>query len=419
MAIKISDLLKAGSVTSVGVETTGPQAEALVIANSPVTGITGEGTILVNVNRFSDVIPGVVPASGGGTTNFLRADGAWVPGGGGGGGGGSVTSIGLTSTGASITISGSPSPITVAGTFNIDLPVSGVTPATYGSASGVGVFTVNNKGIITSASTANISITSSQVGLGNVVNALQVINAGGSPSIREGIGVPSGTDTTGAIYIDRVVTNGDGIYFYNGTTWNVVATKPNLYDEQVNSFVAPVAAALDSVAIGSGAETQFGATGSLAIGLQSLARTQGGVVQASGRFASNGDAQTGRYLLRGTTISSAPQELFIDGTSGSVKLVLPDNSTWTFKITITGHRTDIGDGRAGYTAAGVIYRGSGADTTSIQGSVNKTVLAESNPTWDININADSTNGALRISATGENGKTIRWVALVETVEITN
>jgi hypothetical protein len=248
---------------------------------------------------------------------------------------------------------------------------------------------------------------------------LQVINAGGAPSIREGAGVPSGTDTTGAIYIDRVVTDGNGVYFYDGAVWTVIATKPNLYDEKANSFVAPVAAALDSVAIGSGAETQLGATGSLAIGLQSLARTQGGVVQASGRFASNGDAQAGRYLLRGTTISSAPQELLIDGNSGSVRLVLPDNSSWTFKITVTGHRTDLGDGRAGYTAAGVIYRGSGSATTSIQGSVNKTVLAESNPTWDINISADTTNGALRVSVTGENAKTIRWVALVETVEITN
>jgi hypothetical protein len=35
---------------------------------------------------------GLVPASGGGTTNFLRADGTWAaPAGGGGGGGGSST----------------------------------------------------------------------------------------------------------------------------------------------------------------------------------------------------------------------------------------------------------------------------------------------------------------------------------------
>ena len=294
-----------------------------------------------------------------------------------------------------------------------------VIPGPYGSSSSVATFVVNSQGRLTSASNAPISITPSQAGLGNVTNALQVINAGGSPSIREGTGVPSGPDTTGALYVDRGVTNGDGIYYYDGSQWIVVATKPNLYDEQVNGFIAPTAMALDSIALGSGAETQAGANNSLAIGLQSLARTPGGVVQASGRFSNNGDAQAGRYLLRTNTISNVPAELFIDGTAGSVRLVLPDDATWTFRITVTGHRTDVGNGHAGYTAAGVIYRGSGAATTSIQGSVQKTVLAESNPSWDINISADPINGSLKITATGEAGKIIRWVALVETVEITN
>jgi hypothetical protein len=111
--------------------------------------------------------------------------------------------------------------------------------------------------------------------------------------------------------------------------------------------------------------------------------------------------------------------MFIDGTAGSIRLILPDDATWTFRVTITGHRTDLGNGHAGYTASGVIYRGSGANTTAIQGSVNKMVLAESNPSWDINISADNINGSLRLLVTGETGKIIRWLALVETVEITN
>ena len=39
------------------------------------------------VETFNDTTEGVVPASGGGTTNFLRADGTWVTPAGGGGGG--------------------------------------------------------------------------------------------------------------------------------------------------------------------------------------------------------------------------------------------------------------------------------------------------------------------------------------------
>lgn len=296
---------------------------------------------------------------------------------------------------------------------------TGVSAGSYGSASSVGVYTVNAAGQITSSVNAPIAITPSQAGLGNVANQLQVINAGGAPSIRESVGAPSGSDNIGAIYIDQAITNGNTIYRYNGTTWDVIATRPNLYSEKVNGFTTPVAQALDSVALGSGAETQSGANNSLAIGMQSLARIPFGTVQAGGRFSNNGDAQVGRYTVRGTTINNTPQELLVDGTGGSIRLSLPDNATWTFKITVTGHRTDLGDGHAGYTAAGVIYRGSGAATTNIQGSVQKTVLAESNPSWDINISADAVNGSLKISVTGENGKIIRWVALVETVEVTN
>ena len=39
------------------------------------------------VETFNDTTEGVVPASGGGTTNFLRADGTWATPAGGGGGG--------------------------------------------------------------------------------------------------------------------------------------------------------------------------------------------------------------------------------------------------------------------------------------------------------------------------------------------
>ena len=73
-----------GSVTSVGVASTGTYAGAISISDSPVTS---SGTINISPNVFSSSTAGVVPASGGGTSNYLRADGTWAtpPGGGGGG----------------------------------------------------------------------------------------------------------------------------------------------------------------------------------------------------------------------------------------------------------------------------------------------------------------------------------------------
>ena len=59
---------------------------------------TGSRTTTNALQLFDDTEQGLVPASGGGTTNFLRADGTWASPGGGGGGisDGDVLAIGLT-----------------------------------------------------------------------------------------------------------------------------------------------------------------------------------------------------------------------------------------------------------------------------------------------------------------------------------
>jgi hypothetical protein len=56
---------------------TGSSASPSDLTSSEVTSI---------LNLFTPSLQGLVPPSGGGTTNFLRADGIWAPGGGGGGG---------------------------------------------------------------------------------------------------------------------------------------------------------------------------------------------------------------------------------------------------------------------------------------------------------------------------------------------
>jgi len=65
----------AGTVSSVGVSSSGTYSAALTIGSSPVTS---SGTITITPNLFGSSAAGVVPASGGGTTNFLRADGTWA-----------------------------------------------------------------------------------------------------------------------------------------------------------------------------------------------------------------------------------------------------------------------------------------------------------------------------------------------------
>ncbi len=69
--------------TTTGAMLTTLGAEAALTFSAPLS----RSTNTISVNTFSSGASGVVPASGGGTTNFLRADGTWAapPGGGGGG----------------------------------------------------------------------------------------------------------------------------------------------------------------------------------------------------------------------------------------------------------------------------------------------------------------------------------------------
>ena len=104
-----------GTVTSVGVSSNGTYANAITVGSSPVTS---SGTITLTPNVFTSTDPGVAPASGGGTTNFLRADGSWAA----PTGSGTVTSVnvsggttGLTFSGGPVTSSGT---ITMAGTLD-------------------------------------------------------------------------------------------------------------------------------------------------------------------------------------------------------------------------------------------------------------------------------------------------------------
>jgi hypothetical protein len=190
-----------------------------------------------------------------------------------------------------------------------------------------------------------------------------------------------------------------------------------LYDEKFTAAAPNTVTGNDAIAIGDGSAAL--ATNSFAIGQQAVARHRGAFVYAAGRFASQGDAQVGRYILKAVTTNNFQRELYLDGPSLTTPLILPDHSTWTFTATITAHQTDGTGNRAGYIIKGVIYRQSGVATVAFQGTPAIETISSSNPNWVINTIANNVNGSLSFVVQGESGVIIRWMANVETVEITN
>jgi len=143
------------------------------------------------------------------------------------------------------------------------------------------------------------------------------------------------------------------------------------------------------------------------------ANLHGQKTHAAGRFSVKGDAQTSILVARNITTTNAATELFLDGSS--TRLTLVDQDAWVFKIYIIGRRTDADNEGAAYEFTGAIDRN--GSTTALIGTRTKNIIAEDNASWDAEVDADDTNEALRIRVTGENLKTIRWVARIELTEV--
>jgi YadA head domain repeat (2 copies) len=222
--------------------------------------------------------------------------------------------------------------------------------------------------------------------------------------------------STGANPVVANLTAGSNISISNGAG-SITISGPQLYKESASAPTAPSASGTNSVAIGNGASAS--ATNSFAVGSGSDATVWGGSVFANGNFATAGDAQAGLYVLRNITTNATGTDLFLDGTAATQRLIFTNNSCVTFDILITARRTDSTGGGAGYRFVGVVKKDGTAASNTLIGAVSKTVIGETNPPWDANLTANTTNGDLRVTVTGEASKTIRWVAVVRTTEVTN
>lgn len=125
-------------------------------------------------------------------------------------------------------------------------------------------------------------------------------------------------------------------------------------------------------------------------------------------------------LGRQTTDATATVLASDNGTASTVnQVILPNNSAYYFKVEIIANVTG-GGNTSGWELKGVIKRGANAASTAIVGSVTSTLIAQDAgaSTWVVSATADTTNGGLKITVTGQASTTIRWVAKASTTEVT-
>jgi hypothetical protein len=135
-------------------------------------------------------------------------------------------------------------------------------------------------------------------------------------------------------------------------------------------------------------------------------------------FASQGDAQAGLYILRRQVTGVSYNNLTTDNSapSSTNQVIMPDNSSYSFSILVTGKSTTSNDEGA-WQFNGVISRYNGAGTTVLR-VVNKTKIWSSISQWDCIVTGDSSLGGLIVQVKGDGANTIRFVAKVETSEVT-
>jgi hypothetical protein len=244
----------------------------------------------------------------------------------------------------------------------------------------------------------------------------------GSGAMALGGSYASGTDSFAAAIANNTSS-------YGAKANNSIAIGKNAATNGFNSISIGNAAlnnGSNGIAIGTSCTTSNGgvsigtsnnavADKTFAIGYYSQTNQYGKYAYASGQLAANGDAQSGKMVLRGATDNTTPTVITSDGAVAGAtnQVVLPNQGVFTFSILVTAVRT-VGEA-AGWKFEGVILRTGAASGTQLL-SAAKTTLAKTTPSWECNVTADTTNGALAVTVTGAAVGT-KWVAVVDTAEV--
>ena len=206
----------------------------------------------------------------------------------------------------------------------------------------------------------------------------------------------------------------------------------------IGSTSTSIASGTNSVAIGNQATASGSGSvvissngtgwGSDATALSSFALGDGAVSTIRGKFAfssgsatvSKGLMQSGMIVLTQITSSNSPNTLnsYNYAASGTTnQVILPNNSAFAFHGTIVARQqASAGTASAAWKVEGLIRREGSAGTTVLVNSA--TTVLDNTPGWGLALSADTTNGGLKIEATGVASTNIRWVATINTSEVT-
>jgi hypothetical protein len=135
----------------------------------------------------------------------------------------------------------------------------------------------------------------------------------------------------------------------------------------------------------------------------------------------SGITQSALLVLAVQTTDATATALRSDSGAASTtnQVILPNNSAYFFTGEVVSGVTGGGNTK-GWTIEGVIKRGANAASTALVGTPTVTSMYADvgAATWAIAVTADTTNGGIRVTFTGQAATTIRTVCQIRTTEMT-
>ena len=135
--------------------------------------------------------------------------------------------------------------------------------------------------------------------------------------------------------------------------------------------------------------------------------------------AKAGVQQSGVLVLGVQTTSATPVKVRSDSAAADAtnQLILQNNSAVYVFGYVIANVTGAGDTKSWIMSA-TVKRGANAASTTVVGSLVSSQQADTGASaWDVTVAADTTNGGLAVTVTGQASTTIRWVCKLESVEV--
>jgi hypothetical protein len=421
------------------------RASAANVASSQSSTIGGgqanqsSGFISVVAGGNANLATGTYGAISGGTNNAASGSYSWV------GGGGSNTASGQFNViGGGFTNSGTAN----AAVTTQSATMNGTTAVTLsGSNANIKVGQIITGTSIAGdtyvAAISGTSLTLSKVASGSSTSTLSfytphgVVVGGGNNQATGSYSFIGGGGDAGTA-ANRNVASGDWSFVGGGRGNSAVGVRDFIGGGGGNATSG--ASTGDAVIVGGNGNTSTGyassilggvlnqSSGAYAAVLGGVRGTTRGIVgytvfpaSISPVGSSAGNSQAAMLIIGKQTTDATSAVLTCDGSAAATfnQVILPNNSAYFFKGEVIAGVTGGGNTK-GWTIEGVIKRGANAASTAIVGTatVTSSYADAGAATWAITATADTTNGGLAITFTGQAATTIRVVCKLETTEMT-